>query len=225
MFYFWDPTLIILLPALVFAIWAQRLVKSTFAEWSEITVSRGISGAKAANMILREAGINIQTERISGKLTDHYDPRHKVLGLSQAVYDSQSVAAIGIAAHECGHAIQHSNGYSPLIVRNAIVPVVSLGSSLAFPLFFIGMIFSLPILLKIGIIMFTAAVAFHLITLPVEFDASRKAIAVLERMSILRPDELIGAKTVLKAAAMTYVAAATMAILNLLRMILLSRRR
>lgn len=222
---FWDPTFLLLIPAIILAIWAQSKVKRAYSFWSGVYTSRRISGADAALKILSAHGLTINVESIPGRLTDHYDPREKVLRLSQDVFDSTSVAAVGIAAHECGHAIQHAKAYAPLAVRNAIVPVVSLGTNLAFPLFFIGFFFSLPVLMKIGIIFFGGAVLFHLITLPVEYDASRRAISVLDGMQILTPDELKGAKQVLNAAAMTYIAAATMAILNLLRLILLSRRR
>ena len=223
--FFWDPTFILLVPAIILAVWAQHRVRGAFAAWSEIETSRRITGAQAAEAILASRVLPVKIERISGNLTDHYDPRKKVLRLSQNVYDSTSVAAVGIAAHECGHAIQHGKGYSPLAIRNAIVPIVSIGSNLAIPLFIIGIIFSLPVLIKVGIFMFGGAVIFHLITLPVEYDASHRALDVLNNMQILSPDELIGAREVLNAAAMTYVAAALMAIMNLMRLILISRRR
>jgi len=223
--FFWDPTMILLLPAILLALWAQMKVKSTYSHWAEVPVARRITGAKAAELILSANGLSVNVERIPGALSDHYDPRKRILRLSQAVFDSPSVAAVGIAAHECGHAIQHGRAFFPLAIRNAIVPVVSIGSNLAFPLFIAGIFFSLPILMKIGILLFAGAVLFHLITLPVEFNASRRAIAVLNDMQILSPDELNGAKKVLNAAAMTYVAAAAMAILNLLRLLFLSRRR
>ncbi len=222
---FWDPTFIILLPALLFAIWAQSKVRKAYSVWSGVETSRRIPASEVASGILSSYGLSLRIERVPGQLTDHYDPRSRVLRLSDGVYDSTSVAAAGIAAHECGHAIQHAEAYAPLMLRNSIVPVVSLGSHLAFPLFFIGIFFSIPILMKIGIFLFAGAVAFHIITLPVEFDASRRAIAVLERMQILQPEELDGAREVLNAAAMTYIAAAAMAILNLIRLLMLSRRR
>ena len=223
--FFWDPTFILLIPAILLAIWAQMRVKSAYAGWSDIVTDRRITGADAARMILDSHNLDVKIEPIRGKLTDNYDPKRKVLHLSEGVYDSPSVAAVGIAAHECGHAIQHANGYVPLKVRNSIVPVVSLGSNLAFPIFFFGLIFSIPTLLKIGLWLFAGVVAFQLITLPVEFDASHRALKTLDRMAILSPEELAGAREVLTAAALTYVAAALMAILNFLRLFLLSRRR
>ncbi|MCD6595021.1 zinc metallopeptidase [bacterium] len=223
--FFWDPTFILLIPAIAFALWAQSQIKKSYAGWSDIDTDRKITGADAAKIILSANGLDVKIEKISGKLTDNYDPRSKILHLSEGVYDSQSVAAVGIAAHECGHAIQHANKYAPLKIRNSIVPVVSISSNLAFPIFFIGIIFSIPIILKIGIWLFAGVVVFQLITLPVEFDASHRALKTLDRMAILSPEELTGAKEVLTAAALTYVAAALMAIVNLLRMLLLSRRR
>ncbi|MCD6532155.1 zinc metallopeptidase [bacterium] len=225
MFYFWDPTLILLIPALLFAMWAQAQVKRAYNAWSRETTARRITGADAARMILSAMGIDVRIERIPGALTDHYDPKNRVLRLSEGVYDSPSVAAVGIAAHECGHAIQHQQGYLPLTVRNAIVPVVSLGSHLAIPLFLIGLIFSIHSLVQLGLYLFAGVVAFYIITLPVEFDASRRALKVLGGMNILTPGELAGAKEVLTAAALTYVAAALMALMNFLRLFLLSRRR
>ncbi|RKZ32063.1 zinc metallopeptidase, partial [bacterium] len=215
--FFWDPTFILLLPAIILAIWAQSRVKNAYAGWSEIRTERNITGADTARKILMQNGLDIRIQKITGTLTDHYDPRSRTLRLSEGVYDNSSVAAVGIAAHECGHAIQHSKAYAPLTVRNIIFPVVSIGSSLAIPIFFVGLIFSLPILLKLGVYLFGGVVAFHLITLPVEFDASRRALKILREMSILSPEEITGAKEVLNAAALTYVASALMAIMNFLR--------
>ena len=223
--FWWDPTFILVIPALLFAMWAQARVKRAYSIWAEEPTSRGITGAQAAQMILSAAGIKVKIKAIPGILTDHYDLRSKTLRLSSGVYSSPSVAAVGIAAHECGHAIQHHNAYLPLMLRNAIVPVVSLGSNLAFPLFFIGLIFSIPALVKVGIYLFAGVVAFHVITLPVEIDASRRALKILENMGILTPPELEGAREVLFAAAMTYVAAALMALMNFLRLLIISRRR
>ncbi len=224
-FFIFDPTFVILIPALLLALWAQAKVRSTYSEWSEVRTAKGLTGAAAAEAILRTYGISVDIQRIPGALTDHYDPRTRVLRLSDAVYDSPSVAAVGVAAHECGHAIQHAEGYFPLAIRNAIVPVVSFGSHLAFPLFIVGLVFSVPALVKLGILLFAGVVAFHVITLPVEFDASRRAISILRQTGLLLPEEVEGAKEVLTAAAMTYVAAAAMAVLNLIRLLILARRR
>jgi len=223
--FFWDPTLLLLIPALALAIWAQMRVRRAYAAWSEIDTQRKLTGADVARQIISANGLEVKVSTISGKLTDNYNPRNRVLRLSTEVYNSQSVAAVGIAAHECGHAIQHGQKYFPLGLRNSIVPVVSIGSKAAIPLFIIGMIFSIPILFKIAIALFAGVVVFHLITLPVEFDASRRGLKVLDEMSILSPEELTGAKEVLTAAALTYVAAAIMAIMNLLRFLLIARRR
>ena len=221
-----DWTFLMLIPALIFSLWAQFKTQSTFKKWSQMEAGRGITAEKAAEQILRNAGVNdVKIETVAGQLTDHYDPRARVLRLSEGVYGNASIAALGIAAHEAGHAIQHARGYTAIQVRNAIAPVVSITSNLAIPIFFIGLLVSLPILLKIGIILFIGVVVFHLITLPVEFDASSRALKVLQVGGYLAPEELRGAKSVLTAAAMTYLAAALMAILNLIRLILISRDR
>jgi len=225
---FFDPTFIIIIPALIFSFWAQAKVKSTFEEFSQRRSFSGITGADAARRIMNRVGISdvrIEYAKASG-LSDHYDPKAKVLRLSDSVYASNSVAALGVAAHEVGHAIQHNIGYFPLKFRSTFVPVASFGSKLAFPLFFIGLILRFEPLLQLGIIFFGAAVLFHLITLPVEIDASRRALIQLQDSGIVsNPEELSGAKKVLSAAALTYIAATLMALLNFLRMILLSRRR
>lgn len=225
--YFWnDWTFLILIPAFLFSLWAQFKTQSTFRRYSKINTSRHITADEVAAQILSNYGArNVGVEKVPGELTDHYDPAKKVLRLSEAVYGNSSIAAIGVAAHEAGHAIQHARGFGPINIRNAIVPVVNITSNLAIPLFFIGLLLSMPILLRIGIYLFTGVVAFHLITLPVEFDASSRALKVLRNSSYLNPEELRGAKAVLSAAAMTYIAAALMAILQLLRLILLSRNR
>ncbi|MCD6502589.1 zinc metallopeptidase [bacterium] len=226
MFWFWDPTFVLLIPVLILAFWAQHKLSATYKIYSQERTMRGITGAEAARRLLDSAGLSsVNIERVSGNLSDHYDPRKRVLRLSQGVYSSDSIAAIGVAAHEVGHAIQHKNGYAPLAVRSAIVPVVNFGSFLAWPLFIIGFLLRTQPLIQIGIILFSGAVVFQLITLPVEFDASRRALVNLGDGGYLTSDELSGARRVLRAAALTYVAAATMAIVQLLRMILLSRRR
>ncbi|MBO5098630.1 MAG: zinc metallopeptidase [Clostridia bacterium] len=218
--------LIFVLPAMLLAFWAQFKVNSTYEKFSKVQNHRGITGAEVAVKILNLHGIyNVRVEHISGKLSDHFDPRSNVIRLSDGVYSGTSVAALGVAAHETGHAIQHAKGYMPIKLRNAIVPVASLGSNLAVPLAIFGLIFSMPVLIDAGIILFTAVVAFQFVTLPVEFNASRRAISVLDSQGILYGDELKGAKKVLSAAALTYVAAAAVALGNLLRLLALRGRR
>jgi len=228
MFYF-DYTFWLLIPALIFALYAQSRVKSTYSRFSQIASSARLTAAEAVSEILKYSpASNVQVEKVAGHLTDHYDPRKRVLRLSESVYDSSSIAALGVAAHEAGHAIQHHQGYFFLAVRNSIYPIASLGSNLAFPLFFIGLIFSSRgpnILMDIGILLFTGAVFFTVITLPVEFDASKRALAVLRERGFLNAQELDGARKVLRAAAMTYVAATAMAALQLLRMVLIRQSR
>lgn len=218
--------LIFVLPAMLLAFWAQFKVNSTYEKFSKVQNHRGITGAEVAVKILNLHGIyNVRVEHISGKLSDHFDPRSNVIRLSDGVYSGTSVAALGVAAHETGHAIQHAKGYMPIKLRNAIMPVASLGSNLAVPLAIFGLIFSMPVLIDAGIILFTAVVAFQFVTLPVEFNASRRAISVLDSQGILYGDELKGAKKVLSAAALTYVAAAAVALGNLLRLLALRGRR
>jgi Zn-dependent membrane protease YugP len=218
--------LILVLPAVLLSLWAQFKVKSTFAKYSQIRCSRGISGAQAAELLLKENSIsNVTIERVSGSLTDHYDPGHHVLRLSQPVYGESSLAAVGVAAHETGHAIQHARGYGPLALRSTLVPVANIGSSLGPWIAMAGLVMSFGPLINIGIILFGGAVAFYLITLPVEFNASSRALAILSQNNVLSPEELRGARKVLSAAAMTYVASALTALMSLLRLILLSQRR
>ncbi len=227
-FYF-DWTYILLIPAFILSMWAQFKVSSTFSKYSRVSNRRGMTGADAARYILDINGLrNVRIERINGNLTDHFDPRSNVVRLSDATYASTSVGAIGVAAHECGHAVQYATGYSPIRIRNAIVPVVNICSKLSIPIIIIGFIFAYAgsfsnTLLNIGIILFSATVFFQLITLPVEFNASNRAIATLEQRALLQDDELKGAKKVLSAAAMTYVAAAFSAIMSLLRLIIIAR--
>lgn len=224
--YFWYWDLILLVPAFLLSLYAQYKVKSTYNRYSQIPSSRGLTGAQAARMVLDSAGLmSVGIEVAGGTLSDHYDPRTRVVTLSPGVGQSDSLAALGVATHEAGHAIQHSEGYVPFRLRSAIVPVANLGSNLGIILFFVGLVFFRDgLLMNIGIVLFAAAVLFTVVTLPVEIDASRRAVIQLENRSILVGDELIGAKKVLRAAALTYVAAALMAILQLLRLILISRR-
>ena len=225
--YYADPTWIIILPALILTLWAQFKVNSTFEKYSGVRSMRGMTGADVARRILDLNGLhNVQVVHTPGNLTDHFDPRTNVVRLSDSVYGSSSVAAIGVAAHEVGHAVQHATGYAPIKLRNTIVPVVNVCSTLAIPLFIMGMVFgTFPILMDIGIWLFAAAVLFHIVTLPVEINASRRAIATLDSNYILEGDEIKGAKRVLSAAAMTYVASAAMAVMQLLRLILVRNRR
>jgi len=218
--------IILVLPALAFAMYAQYKVNSTFKKFSQYFSHGGMTGADVARQILDSSGLNnVKVEHIAGELSDHYDPKANVIRLSDTVYGSKSVAALGVAAHETGHAIQHSKRYMPIIIRNAFVPVASIGSHAAFPLAIIGLIFNFPMLVTFGIILFTAVVLFQIITLPVEFNASSRAIAILDQSVILSGEELNAAKKVLNAAAMTYVAAAAVSLANLLRLLLLSRGR
>lgn len=221
--YYFDPTYILIIIAAIISLIAQWRVNSAFSKYSRVASMSGMTGAQAARMILKSNGINdVSVQRISGKLTDHYNPSTKVLNLSESVYGSTSVAAIGVAAHECGHAIQHARGYFPLSLRTALVPVANIGSQLSWVFIIVGAILSFnQTLITIGIIMFSAAVLFQLVTLPVEFNASARALEQLESNGILYRDEVSQTRKVLSAAALTYVAAAATAILQLLRLIIL----
>jgi Zn-dependent membrane protease YugP len=220
--FFFDPTFLLLLPALALGIWAQSRVQGAFATYSQVYSRKGTRACDVARALMDRFGLaSIQIEKTPGNLTDHYDPRSKVLRLSEGVYSSPSLAAIGIAAHEVGHAIQDAEDYRPIRVRNAIVPVASLTSWMAFPLFFIGLLMRSPLLMDLGIIFFLGVIVFHLVTLPVEFDASARALRLLADTGTLDSDEIGGARAVLKAAALTYVAAAVMAAAQLLRLVLL----
>lgn len=235
--FFWDPTILILIPALLLAGYAQLKVKSTYAKYAEVGTRSGMTGADVARAILADSGISYAgtTDQagkgscglvsVPGNLTDHYDPTARVLRLSEGVYNGRSVAALGVAAHEVGHAIQHHQGYGPLALRGMMYPLSNFGSSFAWILFIAGFFLQFQPLLQIGIILFSAAVAFTLVTLPVEFDASRRALVALGRGGYLMEEEISGARKVLNAAALTYVAAAVMAVLQLLRMIMLSNSR
>lgn len=231
MFYpmYFDPTYMLVIIGVILSLAASARVKSTFAKYSRVRSISGMTGAEAAQRILQRSGIfDVQIEHVQGHLTDHYDPRKKVLRLSDSVYGSNSIAAIGVAAHECGHAIQHQNSYAPLKLRSALVPVVNFGATIAWPLILIGLLLAgSQTLINIGIILFSTAVLFQLVTLPVEFNASRRAIQRLQDTGILYGEELSQSKKVLNAAALTYVAAAAATILQLLRLIILfgGRRR
>ena len=223
---FWDPTFIVLIPAVLLALYAQFRVKSAYAQYSQVPVSSGLTGAQAAEEILRRNGLsNVTVDRTEGVLSDHYDPRTRALSLSADVYSGASVAAVGVAAHETGHAIQHARGYAPLALRSAMVPTVQFGSWLAWPIFILGFLFHSGGMVQLGILIFSALVAFTVVTLPVEFDASARAMRALQEERLVTPDELRGVRSVLTAAALTYVAAAAMAVLQLLRMLMLANMR
>ena len=218
--------LVLVIPTVILSMIAQIMVKSTFSKYSHIKCSRSVTGHDAAMLLMRENSINdVAIEAVGGSLTDHYDPRSKKLRLSEPVYGQPSIAAVGVAAHETGHAIQHATHYGPLVLRSTLVPVANIGSRAGPILAMAGLIFPFPYLLEIGIILFAGAVAFYLITLPVEFNASARALAILESGNVLTREELKGVKKVLTAAAMTYVASALTAIMSLLRLVLISRNR
>jgi Zn-dependent membrane protease YugP len=225
---FSDPTIFLVLIGLGLSLLASAGVKSTFAKYSRVRSMAGLTGAQAAERILHSAGIyDVRIERVSGNLTDHYDPRSKTLRLSDSTYADASVAAVGVAAHECGHAIQHQKHYGPLVLRSTLVPAANLGSSLAWPIFLVGLVTSIPFLTTAGILLFGLAVLFQLVTLPVEINASTRAVRLLETTGVLGSTENKGVKKVLTAAAFTYVASLAASILQLLRLIILAggRRR
>lgn len=224
--YYFDPTYILVIAGAVLCMLASANVNRTYNKYSRVGTMRGVTAEQAAAQILQGAGIHdVRIERISGNLTDHYDPRNKVLRLSDSVYGSTSVAAVGVAAHECGHAVQHSVGYVPIKIRNAIVPVVNLGSMLSWPVIVIGLVMSSAGLLNLGILLFGFTLAFQVVTLPVEFNASGRALRILKERSILYENEVGAARKVLTAAAMTYVVSVVSTILQLLRLIMLFGRR
>lgn len=226
MFYF-DSTMFILLPAIVLTIYAQYQVKTVYVKYSKILAKSRLSGKEVAEELLRQNNlVNIKIEPIEGSLSDHYDPRQKKLGLSKEIYYGKSLAAQGIVAHEIGHALQDAEKYFPLALRSNLVPVTNIGSRMAVPLFLIGFLFTLPGLMDIGIIAFSLAVLFQVVTLPVEFNASNKAVGLLVKADIVSGTEEISAvKKVLNAAALTYLAAAAVAVMQLLRLIVLRNRR
>ncbi len=230
MFYLgYDSTYILVLIGVAICLLASSRVNSVFRRYSTVRSRSGLTGREAAERILRANGIyDVTVRHIPGNLTDHYDPRNKTLGLSDSTYGSASVAAIGVAAHECGHAVQHATGYAPLKFRGALVPVANFGSTLAWPLILIGLLIgsrSASLFINMGILLFSAAVLFQLVTLPVEFNASSRAVKVLETTGMLYPEEIRQTKAVLGAAALTYVASAASAILQLLRLLLITGRR
>lgn len=226
---YFDPTYILVLIGVVICLFASAKVNSTYAKYDRVRNHAGITGAMAAEQILRRAGIyDVRIERVSGKLSDHYDPANKVVRLSDSTYGSTSVAALGVAAHECGHVIQHATHYAPLSIRGALVPVANFGSGLAWPLIIIGLFFRgdmSSLMINLGIILFSAAVLFQIVTLPVEFNASSRAVKILGESGLLYEDEVYQARKVLTAAALTYVASAASAILQLLRIIILTGGR
>lgn len=230
-FMFYDPTYFLVLIGVVLSLFASARVKSTFHKYSQMRNSRGMTGAQAAEQVLHGAGIyDVRIEHVAGNLTDHYDPRSKVLRLSDTVYGQTSVAAVGVAAHECGHAIQHAKGYGPLKFRNVLVPVANFGAKIAWPLILVGLLINSEsswFIIQAGVIAFSLAVLFQLVTLPVEFNASNRAIRVLADRGMMFGEEIVAAKKVLNAAALTYVAGAAASILQLLRLIILTggRRR
>ena len=225
-YYRFDPTYLLLVIGMLLSLAASSRLKRTFATYSRIRSSSGMTGAQAASRILNSRGLyDVQVFPVSGNLTDHYDPRTRRVCLSQASYNQTSLAAVGVAAHECGHAVQHAENYGPLNLRSSLVPVANLGSTLAWPLFLIGLIFSMRPLLTAGIVLFSAAVLFQLVTLPVEYNASDRALRLLTETGILGSDEVRGSRKVLSAAALTYVAALAGSVLQLLRLIILAGGR
>ncbi len=226
MFYWGDTTFLLLIPVLVLAFYAQAKVKGNYRQFLKVKSSVQMSGEQVARTILDRNGLSdVKVVAVEGELTDHYDPRVQEVHLSKDVFYGDSVSSVTIAAHECGHALQHALGYAPLLLRAKILPVANIGSWMAFPLFFIGLIFAMTPLMDIGILLFAGALVFHLVTLPVEFNASAKAYEQLGDRIIIYPDEMKGAKKVLNAAALTYVAATLMALVNLLRLILIRSSR
>ncbi len=225
-FYYDSYYLVLVLPAILISLIAQFMVQNTFKKYASVMSQRGKTAAEIARRILDDNGLHqVKIEQISGHLSDHYDPRTNIIRLSDSVYSSSSVASIGVAAHEAGHAVQHATGYLPIRLRNMVLPVANLGSRLAMPAILLGLIMGLEPLISAGIILFSALVLFQLVTLPVEFNASRRALRTLENTHALDETERKGAKKVLSAAAMTYVAAALVSAMQLLRLVLLSGRR
>ena len=220
---YFDSTYLILLPAILFALWAQSRVKSTYAKYSKAFA--GLTGEEAARMVLEMNGVNdVTIEPIAGELTDHFDPKTNTIRLSKGVYNVTSVAAVGIAAHEAGHAVQYAVGYSPIKLRTAIIPVTNIGSTLSWPLLLIGVLLGNQTLAMAGVLLFCAVVVFQLVTLPVEFNASNRALDTLGASGYLQPEQLDGAGKVLRAAAMTYVAALAQALTQLLRLLMIANR-
>ena len=226
MYWGYDSTYILLIIGVIISAMASARLNSVYGKYRKVRSASGMTGAQAAQRILRAAGISdVSIGMVNGSLSDHYDPRTKRVNLSREIYEGTSLASVGVAAHECGHAIQHATNYAPLSFRSTIVPLANLGSQLSWPLFLAGLIFSIEPLLTVGILLFSLAVLFQLVTLPVEFNASSRALRMLDDTGILGNQEIKGAKAVLKAAALTYVAALLSSILQLLRLVALSRRR
>jgi Zn-dependent membrane protease YugP len=226
MFYYNDPGFLLVIAAMIIGLIASASVRSTFTRFSRVGTRLGLTGAQLARKILDNYGLsNVEVEQVAGRLTDHFDPRKQVLRLSADVYGSSSVAALGVAAHEAGHAVQHAFKYQPVIIRNALVPVANIGSQLLLPLLIAGFAFQMTGLFLLGAAIYAFAFAFHIVTLPVEFDASRRAVAYLQSTGSLTGPEMSGVKSVLRAAAFTYVAAALASLANMIRLILLGRRR
>lgn len=224
--FYWDWTMILVIPGLLLGLWAQMRVSSAFRKYSAVHARSGMSAEDVARSMLNQAGCgNVSIRSVYGNLRDHYDLRNNTLRLSDGVYGSSSVAAIGIAAHECGHAMQQHEGYAPLVLRSALVPVVNLGSNLYFPIFLLGLLFSWEPLIYVGIACFALTLVFSLVTLPVEFNASGRALRVLDQQGYLSSEEMDGARAVLNAAAMTYVAAAISSLLQLVRLLIIARDR
>ncbi len=214
--------IVLVVPCIILAFWAQAQVKRTFSRYERVLTRRGLTGAMAAEAVLRQNGVTgVAVERVAGKLTDHYDPRTNTIRLSNAVYGSTSVASVGVAAHEAGHAVQHAVGYFPLRLRAAIIPATQLGAAAAFPLILLGLVMNFGALISIGILAFALSTVFQLVTLPVEINASRRALAAIEQGGLLAPDEYPMAKKTLTAAAMTYVAALAVSLAQLLRLLLI----
>lgn len=230
--YYYDPTYILLIPAIIFTLFAQAKVKSAYRKYSGVRNMRGITGMQAARKILDANGLqDVRIEMIPGTLSDHYDPRDRVMRLSAGVYNDTSVAAVSIAAHESGHAVQHATGYGLLKFRNTIVPVVNIASKLSWPLLIIGLLIASAgsmttgyLIFDIGVLFFAGVVLFHLVTLPVELDASKRAIVQMQQLGIIGEEEVRGSRKVLSAAAMTYLAALATAVLNLIRLLILRER-
>ncbi|HZK11679.1 MAG TPA: zinc metallopeptidase [Atribacterota bacterium] len=223
---FFDGTIFILIPSIILTLYAQYKIKTTYLKYSKILAKSGLSGGETAERLLLQNNLsNIKIEPIEGTLSDHYDPKQKKLGLSKEIYYGKSIAAQGIVAHEIGHALQDAKNYFPLSLRSNLVPVSNIGSRMAIPLFLIGFIFSFPGLMDIGIIAFSLAVLFQIVTLPVEFNASKRAVGLLVNANIISDTEVVSVKKVLNAAALTYVAAASVAVFQLLRLIVLRNRR
>ena len=218
--------IVLIIPAIIISFIAQAKVSSTFSKYSKVSGMRGMMASEVARKILDMNGLtNVAIEHVKGNLTDHYDPKSKTLRLSDSVFSSKSVAALGVAAHECGHAIQHAYGYVPLKLRNSVFPVVSFSSSAAVPIIILGFLINTPFLINLGITLFSAVVLFQIITLPVEFNASSRALNILEKSYFLEETEIKSAKKVLSVAALTYVASALLSVMQLLRLLILSRNR